>query len=97
MCACKTNGAWDQVEAEDRERALAASRRRTREEFGVPIANDSARLNDGRGVLKADENDNRGDGCRRSRGMHGDAERAVVGILVKRMQVRDLNDGEKGQ
>lgn len=33
----------------------------------------------------------------RSDGVEDDAERAVVGVRLERMDVRDLNDGEEGQ
>ena len=80
-----------------RKEALAASRRRPRKELGVPVADDRARLDNGRGIFKADQNHNRREHhCRRGR-VHCHAERAMISIFVERVQMRHLHNGQKRQ
>jgi hypothetical protein len=59
------------------------------------MSNNRARLNQRRGAPEADQ-DNRHREHRNRRGrLHGDAQRAVVGITFQRVHVRHLDHGQQ--
>lgn len=76
---------------------LAASGRGTREELGVPVADKRSRLKDR--CRNADRNHH--DGCsddrNRGGGVHGDAQRAMVGSGLRWMKMGYLDDRKDGQ
>jgi hypothetical protein len=87
----------NQAETEDRKDALTAGGRGACEELGAPIPDGRAGLDERRGGHSADQdNDRRNHRNRRGR-MHRDAQLAMVGIAIGRMDVRHLNDGEERQ
>jgi hypothetical protein len=77
--------------------ALAACWRRACVEFGIPAADDSAEFGNRPGYADLDEYES-GNGCRnRRRGVHGDAQWAVIGGGGIGMEVRDLDDSQQRQ
>ena len=76
---------------------LAACRRRTRKQLRVPMAGNPANLNKRRCYCDLDE---RNDGRSRNNGrrrVHHYTERAMIGVSVCRVRVRDLRYGKQGQ
>lgn len=61
----------------------------------MPVPGDWAGLKNRRGALNLDQNNHGGRDRHRRRRMHHDAQRAVVGIGVKLVHVRDLRDGQQ--
>lgn len=85
---------WPKMETEGR---LAAGRRRTDEELGVPVAGNLAYLKDGSGGGHLDQcDDGRRNGNGR-RGVQDDAEGAMIRVAGDCMFVRHLCHGEEGQ
>src|ERR1035438_9281017 len=79
------------VQSRIRKDGLAAGWRRTCNELGMPVPNHGLRFK-GRGCgLDLYQQDHRGYDCDRRRRVHGNAERAMVGIAVQRMHVRHLH------
>ena len=63
--------------------------------LGMPVADDRARLDERGGAAEFDQDDDDGDhGHRRGR-LHGDAQRAVVGIRLRGMHMRHLNHDQQ--
>ena len=97
MLALGAVGKFDQDEMEDRNKTLAIGGWRAGVELGVPMADGHARLNDRRRTSETDQDEH---GChqrnRRSR-LHGDAQRAMIGVTRQRMYVRHLNQGQQRQ
>ena len=77
------------------ESALGGGGRRAREELGIPVADGDTHGKDGRGSADLNENNYGGRGCDRRRGVHGDAERAVVCSGFSGVDVRYLNYGQE--
>lgn len=63
----------------------------------MPVSDNSLWLKNRGGGLDLYQQDHRGYDRNRRRRMHGNAERAVVGIAVKRMHVRHLHHGKQRQ
>jgi hypothetical protein len=61
----------------------------------MPVADDRARL--APWLRSTDANQHNGCDCDRSRGVHGDAKRAMIGGLFGRMKVRYLNDRKESE
>ena len=79
------------------EDALTAGGRGSSEELGVPIPDDRARLDNRLGGADSDQDyDSRGN-RNRHRGVHRNAQRAMVGIAVQSMYVRHLDHGHHRQ
>ncbi len=91
-------GDWTQAEVRRFGKdSLAAGGRGAREELGMPVADDSVRLKNRGGDLDLDQDDHgRADRDGR-RGVHHNAERAVIGIGVHRMDVSHLDYCEQRQ
>ncbi len=82
---------------EDGKDALAGGRRGADKDAGVEPASDEDRFGLGRGSPQLhDHNDGRR-GSNGHHGVHDDAELAVIGVRLVRVQVGDLGDGEKSQ
>lgn len=84
-----------QTERKIEKDALAAIGRGACVELGVPVADDSARFNDWLGGSDSDQDDRSRHNRNRRRRVHGDAELAVVGIAIERMDVRHLDHGQQ--
>lgn len=81
----------------DRESGLAAGGRGPSEELGMPVPDDRTRLSNRFWGSDSDQDhDGRGNRNRR-RGVHRNAQRAMVGIVVQRMNVRHLDQGHHRQ
>ena len=78
----------DQTEDRKRKQALAASGRRTREELWAPVADMGARLRNRRWGTDLDQHNGCIGNCNRGSGVHGDAQRALVGSGFSLMEVR---------
>ena len=76
---------------------LAAGWRRARNELRVPVPNDRAGLNNGRRSSGLHHDHKRSDYRDRSRRLHCNAQRAMVGIVGDRMHVRHLDHGQQRQ
>ena len=82
-------------ERANRKLALEAFRRGTGKKLRMPMAGDIRRAQFGSGPLHGHEN-NDGSGHRyRSGGVHGNAERAMVGGRFNGVDVRHLNNGQE--
>jgi len=77
--------------------ALAAVGRGAGEELGVPMADNGARFNQRRGGAEADQDNHGREDRNRRGGVHGDAQRTMVGIAIERMHVRHLDHGQQRQ
>ena len=82
---------------ERRNDALAGDRRRANEEANLPLAGNYDGLGLGRGSSQLHDDDDCRSGCDGRDRVHGDAELAVIGVALARVQVRDLCNGERGQ
>ena len=81
----------------DRKLALEAIRRGAGEKLRMPIAADRERFTYWGSSLKRDQH-HHGSGRRhRHRRMHGNAQRAMVGIGIYRVNVGHLHHGQQGQ
>ncbi len=74
--------------------ALAAGRRGTGEKFGTPIADRRARLKNRQREFEPEQHHRRGHHRNRRGRVHGNAQRAVVGITVDGVDVRHLDDSQ---
>ncbi len=77
--------------------ALAGDRRRANEEANLTLAGNNYRLGLGRGSSQLHDDDDCGSGCDGRDRVHCDAELAMIGVALARVQVRDLSNGERGQ
>ena len=77
--------------------AQTARWRGTGKEPGVAAAEASAALNGNRGRAHLHQNDGHGSEGDGSRGVHDDAQGALVGAAVEGVDVSDLDNGEQGQ
>jgi len=77
--------------------ALTAGRRGSSEEFGVPIANDRARLDNRCGTSDSDQDYYSRGNRDRSRRVHRDAERAMARVALQSMYVRHLDHSHHRQ
>jgi hypothetical protein len=81
----------------DRNLALKAIRRGTCEELGKPGSRNRLRFKRCGGTLNLDQHHHGSRNRNRRRRMHGNAQRAMVGIRVDRMDVRHLRHGEQSE
>jgi hypothetical protein len=77
--------------------ALAGDRRRANEEANLPLAGNYDWLGLGRGSSQLHDDDDGSSGGNWCDRVHGDAELAMIGVALARVQVRDLCNGECGQ
>jgi hypothetical protein len=92
--AAKSSVRWRSIKRKD---ALTGDRRRANEEANLPLAGNYDGLGLGRGSSQLhDDDDGRGGSHGRHR-VHCDAELAMIGVALARMQVRDLSNGKRGQ
>jgi len=75
----------------------SAAWRGSREKLRMPIARNRMRLKRGDGALHMHQHNHRRRYRHRRRGMHHDAEGAVVGVRVHLVHVRHLHHGEQRQ
>jgi len=90
---------WHGVRVQEmfRKDDLAAKRRWARNELGVPVPNHRAHLNHRRRRSGLYQHHHRSHHRDRRRGMHRNAQRAMIGILVLRMHMRHLDHGQQRQ
>jgi hypothetical protein len=91
----KRNG--KQIEQENRRLALEAGWRGTREELRMPVASDGACFKNRLGCLDVHQHDDGGCDRDRCRRMHHDAERAVIGVGIDRVDVGYLHHRQQRQ
>jgi hypothetical protein len=89
-------GGGDGLNGIDRGKRLETRGRRAREKLGMPIADEGARLIDGRVDAELNQDDNGGGEGHRGRRVHGDAESAMVGVAGVGVEMGDLDRGQKG-
>lgn len=63
--------------------------------LGMPVTYDHARLDERRGAPESDHDNDDGDERNRRGRLHGDAQRAAVGIRLGRMHMRHLNHDQQ--
>jgi hypothetical protein len=80
-----------------RKDALAGDRRRANEETNLPLAGNYDGLGLGRGSSQLHDDDDGRSGSHGRHRVHCDAELAMIGVALARMQVGDLSNGERGQ
>jgi len=79
------------------ETGLAAGGRGACEELGGPVADQGAGLRNRCGSADPDQNNGGGGNGGRGGGVHGNAQRALVGRSFSLMEVRYLDEREDGQ
>lgn len=74
-----------------------AHRRGADKQPGLALVQDEDRLGYGRERAKLNQHNDGYGGHGRCHGMHHDAQRAMVGVSIFRVQVSDLGDRKQGQ
>ncbi len=62
----------------------------------MPIADEGARLIDGRGNTDLHQDDDGGGDANRRRGVHGDAKSAMIGVAGVGVEMGNLDHGQEG-
>jgi len=76
--------------------ALAGDWGRANKEPCLGLPGDGDGFGQGRGSSQLHDDNNSRCRCRRRRGVHNDAERAMVGVSLIGVKVSDLGDGDEG-